>query len=102
MDDPTRRQDGAWPGDRPVRWRWLARNLTWYLVTLGALLVQVALVVPVYVVGSAAGGAVGPLLALFWGAATGFAGWSWLMGRWRVVAAPIATAVAILVVDAFA
>jgi hypothetical protein len=97
MDDPTRRRSpGTWPRDRPVRWSGLAGNLTWFLVATAALVVQGLLAIPLVVVtGPAAGEALGGFgrigLALVWGGLTLFAAWSWVLGRWRVVIAPIAT-----------
>lgn len=93
MDDPTRRPHGVWPGDRPVRWGSVAGNLTWFVVGTAAGLLQLALAVPVLALG---GGRSGIALALFWGAMTLFAGWSWVRGRWRVLVAPVATIGAIV------
>jgi hypothetical protein len=99
MDDPTRRSSpGSWPRDRPVRWRWLASSVLRFVVGTGALLVQLALVVPLLMLTSSAtgrslGGLVGVALALAWGGLTLFAAWSWVVARWRVVLAPIATIV---------
>jgi hypothetical protein len=92
--DPTRRPDGVWPGDRQVRWRRVAGNLTWFVFGTAAALLQLALAVPVLAMG---GGAAGTILALVWGALTLFAAWSWIRGRWRVLLAPAATIAAILV-----
>ena len=92
MGDPTRRPDGVWPGDRPVRWGRVAGNLTWFVIGTGAGLLQLALAVPVLALG---GGLSGTVLALFWGAMTLFAAWSWVLGRWRVLVAPVATIAAI-------
>ena len=97
MADPTRRRSpGSWPRDRAVRWDHLAGNVTWFLVGTAALLIQVLLSIPLIgVAASSAGDAVGGLarigFALVWGGLTLFAAWSWVLGRWRVVAAPIAT-----------
>ncbi|MGZ9159929.1 MAG: hypothetical protein ACXW4T_02080 [Candidatus Limnocylindrales bacterium] len=101
MGDPTRRSPDSWPRDRPIRWGGLARNMTWFVVGSAAALIQLALVVPLLLVtgspaGAAFGGAAGIGLALVWGGLTLFAAWSWVLGRWRVVAAPVVTAVAIL------
>ena len=85
MDDPTRRRPGAWPRDRPVRWSGVAGNLAWFVVGTAALVLQIALAVPVVVIGH---GTIGTVLALVWGGLTLFAGWSWVLGRWRVVLAP--------------
>jgi hypothetical protein len=93
MSDPTRRPDGVWPGDRPVRWGRVAGNLTWFVFGTGAGLLQLALAVPVLALGSGPGGTA---FALFWGVMTLFAAWSWIRGRWRVLVAPIATIGAIL------
>jgi hypothetical protein len=94
MSEPTRRPDGAWPGDRPIRWGGVAGNLAWFVVGTAAGLLQLGLAVPVLALG---GGLSGTALALFWGAMTLFAAWSWVLGRWRVLAAPIATIAAIVV-----
>lgn len=94
MDDPTRRPHGAWPRDRPIRWSGVVNNLTWYIVATAALLLQIALALPVLLLG---GGLAGTLLALGWGAMTVFAFWSWITWRWRVVIAPLVTIAAILV-----
>jgi hypothetical protein len=102
MDDPTRRPPGAWPRDRPIRWRGVATSLTWFVVATVALLVQLVLVVPLLIVaaspvGDALGGFARIGLALVWGALTLFAAWSWLLGRWRVVLAPIGTIAVLLI-----
>jgi hypothetical protein len=94
MDDPTRRPQEAWPRDRPIRWSGVVNNLTWYVVATVALLLQVALALPVWLFG---GGLAGTVLALAWGAVTLFAAWSWVTWRWRVVIAPLVTIAAILV-----
>ena len=94
MDDPTRRPRGVWPRDRPIRWSGVVNNLTWYVVATVALLLQIALALPVLVLG---GGVAGTVLALVWGAMTLFAAWSWITWRWRVVIAPLVTIAAILV-----
>jgi fatty acid desaturase len=94
MDDPTRRSRGVWPRDRPIRWSGVVNNLTWYVVATAALLLQIALALPVLVLG---GGVAGTVLALVWGAMTLFAAWSWITWRWRVVIAPLVTIAAILV-----
>ncbi len=96
MDDPTGRRLGAWPGDRPVRWGAVANNLTWFVVGTAAGLFQMALAVPVFVVGATAeGGPLGALtgvaIAVAWGVLTLFAAWAWVFGRWRIVGAPIVT-----------
>jgi len=71
-------------------------------VGTAAAILQLALVVPVVMVGnSLAGDGLGGFgrtgLALWWGGLTLFAAWSWVLGRWRVVLAPILTAAALLV-----
>ena len=100
MGDPTRRSPGSWPRDQPVRWGGLARNTTWFVVGSAAALIQLALVVPLLLVtrsptGTVFGGAGGIGLALAWGGLTLFAAWSWVLGRWRVVVAPVVTAIVI-------
>jgi hypothetical protein len=93
MDDPTRRPRGTWPRDRPIRWSGVINNLAWYVVATVALLLQIALALPVLVLGS---GVAGTVLALLWGAMTLFAAWAWITWRWRVVLAPIVMIAAIL------
>ena len=105
MRDPTRRAPGSWPRDRPIRWRGVAGNLIQFVVGSAAALIQLALVVPVVVIGgSAAGDGLGGFmriaLALLWGGLTLFAAWSWLLGRWRVVLAPVVTALAFVLASA--
>jgi hypothetical protein len=99
--DPTRRLPGSWPRDRPIRWRGVAGGLAWFAASSVAGLLQLGLVVPVLAVASSAageqfGGVARIGLAVVWGGLTLFAGWSWLMGRWRIVLAPVIT-VAVLV-----
>ena len=106
MRDPTRRPPGSWPRDRPIRWGSLAGNLTWFVVGTATGLVQLALAVPVLIVGSSSvgdglGGFAGMALALLWGGLTLFAAWSWVFGRWRILLAP-AIAVAALVLASVA
>jgi hypothetical protein len=101
MRDPTRRSPGSWPRDRPIRWRGVAGNLAQFVVGSAAALVQIGLVIPVLVVGGSEagdglGGFVRVLLALVWGGLTLFAAWSWVLGRWRVIFAPVATAAVLL------
>ena len=79
----------------------MAGNLLQFVAGSAAALVQVGLVVPVLVVsgsgvGDGLGGFVRIGLALVWGALTLFAAWSWVLGRWRVVFAPVATAAVLL------
>lgn len=100
MRDPVGRSPGSWPGDRPIRWGAVGRSVAWLILGWAALLLQVGLVIPVLAVaasasGDAWGGFARILLALVWGGLTLFAGWSWLFGRWRVVLAPLVTAVAV-------
>jgi hypothetical protein len=97
MADPGRRPDGVWPGDRPVRWSRVAGNLGWFVVGTAAGLLQLALVIPIL---AASRGWLSTVLAIVWGAFTRFAAWSWVMGRWRIVLAPILTIVALAVVSA--
>jgi hypothetical protein len=85
---------GGWPRDRPIRWSGVVNNLTWYVVATVALLLQIALALPVLLLG---GGVAGTVLALVWGAMTLLAAWSWITWRWRVVVAPLVTIGAILV-----
>ncbi len=99
MEDPSRRPARAWPRDRPIRWGRVAGNLSWFVVSTVAALLQLALALPVLAV---AQGWDGTVLALVWGAATLFAAWSWVMGRWQIVVAPLVTIVAILAVAQFA
>ncbi len=103
MRDPGDRAPGAWPRDRPIRWRGVAGNLRWFVAGTAALIVQLALVVPVLVAsgspgGQTFGGMARIVLALVWGGMTLFAAWSWVLGRWRVVIAPVVTVAAIALV----
>jgi hypothetical protein len=103
--DPTRRSPGSWPRDRPIQWRGVFANLTQFVVGSAAGLLQLGLVIPVLVVaasgtGDGFGGFVRVGLALMWGALTLFAGWSWLLGRWRVVTAPVLTAAVLVLASA--
>jgi hypothetical protein len=105
MDDPTRRPHGAWPRDRPVRWGALGHSLAWILISTAAMIIQLVLVVPLLIVaasqvGDALGGFARIALALAWGALTLFGAWSWLLGRWRVVLAPLGTIALLLVARA--
>ena len=83
----------------------MAGNLTQFVVGSAAALVQLALVIPVLAiggssVGDALGGFMRIALALLWGGLTLFAAWSWIFGRWRVVLAPVVTAVALVLASA--
>jgi hypothetical protein len=105
MRDPTRRSPGSWPRDRPIRWRGVAGTLTQFVIGSAAALFQLALVVPVLVIGGSAvgdglGGFVRVGVALLWGGMTLFAAWSWMFGRWRVVLAPVVTVAALLLASA--
>jgi len=91
-DDPTRRPPGAWPRDRPIRWRGVAGNLSWFLVATACLVVQLGLAIPVLANGDAPWG---PLLALVWGGATLATAWAWITWRRWVVVPPVVTALAI-------
>jgi len=98
MRDPTRRRSpGSWPRDQPVRWRALGRNLSTFVLTTAAVVVQVALIVPLLVYdmspeGRAAGGGWLRLgLTLAWGGATLWAVWSWMMAEPRAILAPVVT-----------
>ncbi len=98
MDDPTRRPPGVWPGDRKVRWRGVAGNMTWFVVGTAAGAFQLAMGLPVMAVGR---GWLGTVLALVWGVLTLFAAWAWVQGQWRVVIAPMLTALALFAVVLF-
>lgn len=105
MDDPTRRPPGAWPGDRRIRWGALGHSLVWLVLSTAAMIVQFVLVIPLLIVAASAGGdGLGGFarigLALVWGALTLFGAWSWLLGRWRVVLAPIGTIALLLLAGA--
>ena len=91
-DDPTRRSPGAWPRDRPIRWRGVAGDLSWFLVSTACLLIQLGLVILVIVHGDAPWG---PILALVWGIATLAAAWAWITWRRWIVIPPVLTALAI-------
>ena len=93
MRDPVRRPDGAWPRDRPIRWRGVASNLAWFVGGTAAGLLQLALAIPILTVER---GWVNTVLAVIWGGLTLFAAWSWVLGRWRVVLAPILTLAALV------
>lgn len=95
MDDPSRRPDGSWPRDRPIRWDRVAGNMTWFVIGTAAGAFQLALAIPVLSVGR---GWLGVALAAVWGALTLFAAWSWVRGRWRIVIAPVLTAAALFAV----
>jgi hypothetical protein len=95
MGDPGRRPPAVWPRDRPVRWAGVAGNMGWFVIGTVAAAFQIALAIPVLAVGH---GWLGVALALVWGAATLFAAWAWLFGKWRIVIAPILTVIAILAV----
>jgi hypothetical protein len=95
MQDPGRRPPGTWPRDRPVRWTGVAGNMAWFVIGTVAGAFQIALALPVLAVGH---GWLGIALALVWGALTLFAAWAWLFGKWRIVLAPILTALAIVAV----
>lgn len=94
MDDPSRRPDDAWPGDRPIRWSRVAGSMSWFVIGTVAGAFQLALAIPVLAIGR---GWSGTALAAVWGGLTLFAAWAWVMGRWRIVLAPILTALAIFV-----
>ena len=92
MRDPTERTPGSWPRDRPIRWRGLASNMTWLVVASAAAILQFALVIPVLGIAaepSSSGSLVPVVVALAWGGLTLYAAWSWVLGRWRVVAIPV-------------
>jgi hypothetical protein len=93
--DPTERPPGSWPRDRPVRWGRLADNVTWFLLGSAAAVIQILLVIPLLglvLTESSGWGVVVQIAAtLVWAGLTLFAAWSWVLGRWRVVAAPFVT-----------
>jgi len=95
MDDPSRRPDGSWPRDRPIRWGRVVGNMGWFVIGTAAGAFQLALAIPVLAVGR---GWLGVALAVVWGVLTLFAAWSWVRGRWVIVVAPILTALAIFAV----
>jgi hypothetical protein len=93
VSDPNRRDSpGSWPRDRPIRWGALGRNLTTFVLTTVAFVVQFALVVPLLMLSADAGGGwLRPAVALVWGLGTLWAGWCWMTGQARSVVAPIVT-----------
>jgi hypothetical protein len=95
MDDPGRRPDDSWPRDRPIRWGRVAGNMTWFVIGTAAGAFQLALAIPVLAVGR---GWLGVALAAVWGVLTLFAAWSWVRSQWRIVIAPILTALALFAV----
>ena len=100
MEDPTRRRSpGSWPRDRPIRWGGVAGGLLWFVISWLALIGQVALAVPMLIVGSDLGvGRVGLGLGLAWGAITLFTAWSWVLGRWRVALGPTVFGIVLMLV----
>ena len=99
MTEPDRRPAGAWPRDRPIRWSGVAGNLTWFVVGTAAGLLQLALAIPILTVER---GSMNTLLAVVWAGLTLFAAWSWVMGRWRIVIAPLLTLGALWAADRLA
>jgi hypothetical protein len=99
MDDPGRRPAGVWPRDRAVRWGGVAGNLVWFVGGTAAGLLQLALAIPILAVPA---GWLGTVLAIVWGGLTLFAAWSWVLGRWRIVLAPILTIAALAVASSSA
>ena len=100
MRDPTRRDHpDSWPRDRPVRWGALGRNVSGFFARTAIFVIQFALIVPVIamVPGSAWGGWLQTLVGVVWGIGTLWAGWCWMLGDLRGVAAPIATTATLLV-----
>ena len=93
MTDPNRRDSpGSWPRDRPIRWGAVGRNLSTFVLTTVAFVVQFALVVPLVLAPSdAAGGWLRLAAAVVWGAGTLWAAWCWMTGQVRSVVAPIVT-----------
>jgi hypothetical protein len=67
-----------------------------------ALVIQIALAFPILLL-DILGRNDGPVglakivLTLVWGGLTLFAAWSWVLGRWRVVLAPLLTVAALIV-----
>ena len=94
MDDPSRRPDGSWPRDRPIRWGRVAGNMGWFVIGTAAGAFQLALAIPVLAVGR---GWLGVGLAVVGGVLTLFAAWSWVRGRWVIVVAPILTALGVVI-----
>jgi len=99
MEDPGRRPAGVWPRDRAVRWGGVAGNLAWFAGGTAAGLLQLALAVPILAVSR---GWLSTVLAIVWGGLTLFAAWSWVLGRWRIVLAPILTIAALAMVSSSA
>ena len=97
-DDPTRRAPGAWPRDRPIRWRGVATNLTWFAVSTASLVAQLASAIWLLVLDLP----VRPLLAIAWGFGTVATAWAWVVGRWWVVVPPIVTIVGLGVIASLA
>lgn len=100
MRDPSHRPPGTWPRDRPIRWGGVARNLAWYVLASAALIAQVLLALPIVLIVLL--GTDEPRLVLarlvlvaVWAGLTLFAAWSWVFGRWRVLLAPLVTALAL-------
>ncbi len=93
MTDPNRRDSpGSWPRDRPVRWGALGRNVSTFVLTTLAFIVQFALVVPLVLLSSDAGGGwLRTGVGLVWGAGTLWAGWCWVTGEARSILAPLVT-----------
>ena len=93
MTDPNRRESpGSWPRDRPIRWGAVGRNLSTFVLTSVAFVVQFALVIPLVAAPSdAAGGWLRFGVAIVWGLGTLWAGWCWLTSQARSVLAPIVT-----------
>ncbi len=102
MGDPNRRDHpGSWPRDRPVRWGALGRNLSTFVITTAAFVVQFALVVPVLLLSSdAPGGWMRPAVALVWGIGTLWAAWCWMTWSPRSILAPVVTAAVIWLASA--
>ena len=74
-----------------------AGNMGWFVIGTVAAAFQIALAIPVLAVGH---GWLGVAMALVWGAATLFAAWAWLFGRWWILIAPIVTFAALIVASA--
>jgi hypothetical protein len=93
VSDPNRRDTpGSWPRDQPVRWGALGRNLSTFVMTIVAFVVQFALVVPLLMLPSdAAGGWLRLAVGIVWGLGTLWAAWCWLTSQARSVLAPIVT-----------
>jgi hypothetical protein len=92
VTDPTRRRSpGSWPRDHPVRWRALGWNISTFVVTTMAVVVQFVLIVPLLMVPSTGDGSLQVVVALVWAGATLWATWCWITAQSRAIIAPIVT-----------